>query len=287
MDKLSDVATTFRTLTPHTVVTWLDKLRFPLILILWVAIIISFGFMYLFFSTDTSYLVYTQSHVPVNTIADAIYFSFVAATTTGFGDITPLGVFKIVSIIEVLLGLLLLALVTSKLVSIKQDAILNELYELSFNESISKLRSSFLLFRQNLDRLLIKIEEGSASKRDMSTLSTHLSSLEHALTETFVIIGRKPTHGFIKNVDAVNTELIFNSILHSLEKLQELIALLQQHAVEWKIELNTLLLSNCLALTENLFSKLVSSRSLSKGKAADLVAQKTALVSSLQSAMER
>ncbi len=86
----------------------------------------------------------------INNLPDSIYFSFVTATTTGFGDFLPQGWFKLIVIAEVICGLLLLALVTSKLVSIKQDILLKEIYDMSFYERINRLRSGLLLFRQNL-----------------------------------------------------------------------------------------------------------------------------------------
>src|SRR3989338_6930496 len=125
-------------------VNWIDKLKFIHILILWVFIIMSFGMAYYFLANVNSFLYYNLDQSPITRVIDAVYFSFVAATTTGFGDIIPMGVFKIVSIIEVIFGLLLLALVTSKLVSIKQDMILDEIYESSLNEKINRLRSSLL-----------------------------------------------------------------------------------------------------------------------------------------------
>jgi len=78
------------------------------------------------------------------------------------------GFFKLISIFEVVFGLLLLAFVTSKLVSIKQDVILNEIYDISFNERLSMVRSSLLLFRQSLSRMMEKIEEiGKAKEAEL------------------------------------------------------------------------------------------------------------------------
>ena len=107
---------------PKTVITWLDKLTFPRILILWLFIITFFGLLYYFFANGNSFLFWNINRDTISTVADSIYFSFITATTTGYGDVLPTGAFKIIAIVEVIAGLLLLALVTSKLVSIKQDA---------------------------------------------------------------------------------------------------------------------------------------------------------------------
>ena len=119
--------------------TWLDKLTFFKIFLIWTSVIVIFGLIYFFFTTTRAFLFYTTSNSTVDQVLDAIYFSFITATSTGYGDIVPSGVFKIITIFEVVFGLLLLAFVTSRLISIKQDIILTEIYEISFNEKINRL----------------------------------------------------------------------------------------------------------------------------------------------------
>src|SRR3989344_3551522 len=97
--------------------TWFDRLTFGHIFIIWACIITVFGILYHFFSGSASNLFYTRTGGPVSSMLDSIYFSFITATTTGFGDIIPHGFFKVIAIFEAISGLLLLAFVTSKLVS--------------------------------------------------------------------------------------------------------------------------------------------------------------------------
>jgi len=113
----------------------IDRLKFKHIFLIWVSAIFFFGLIYHFSINSEAFLLYSKEGTHVSGIKDAIYFSFVTATTTGFGDIIPVGYFKTVAVIEVIFGLLLLAVVTSKLISIKQDAILSELYEFSLNDT--------------------------------------------------------------------------------------------------------------------------------------------------------
>src|SRR3989344_6939090 len=101
-----------------------DKLTFFDMFMIWVLIISVFGVTFYFASDEASYLLYAKSNQAVSTLADSIYFSFITATSTGFGDIIPQGNFKTMAIFEVVFGLVLLATLTSKLVSIKEDAIL-------------------------------------------------------------------------------------------------------------------------------------------------------------------
>ncbi len=261
---------------------WTDKLSFLHIFVFWIILIITFGGMYFFLSNDTSFLFYPALGLHVSDIKDSVYFSFVAATTTGFGDIVPLGWFKVISVLEVIFGLLLLAVVTSKLVSIKQDAILSEVYELSFNERINRLRSSLLVFRQNLDRTISKIEEGSIKRREINNLYVYISSFEDALKETFSLITRNEVHQFVKNIDAVNTQLIFNSILSSFEKVHELLSSMTEANLEWRSEINKNFVNGCLNINENLFAELNKSTMILKQTLQDLNARRSEVVSKIK-----
>ncbi|MBN1386052.1 two pore domain potassium channel family protein [Candidatus Woesearchaeota archaeon] len=216
----TDINNMFRDMKRKSLTRWIDKLTFTRILLLWIIIIILFGIAFYYLHDDSSYLFYTPDRSIPGTIFDSIYFSFVTATTTGFGDMIPFGWLKLVAIAEVICGLLLLALVTSKLVSIKQDIILDEIYVLSLNEKTNRLRSSMLLFRQNLDRLLSKVEEGVARKREISNLYLTLSSFEDTLNEIPPLFSKSDNH-FIKNIDALNAELLAAGVISSFEKLNE------------------------------------------------------------------
>src|SRR3989338_10426959 len=183
--------------------TWIDKLTFLHILLMWVSSVFIFGLAYFFFSSTHSFLLYSHEQIPVNKLTDMIYFSFVTATSTGFGDIIPRGWFKIMAVSEVVFGLVLLAFVTSKLVSLKQDVILEEIYDISFKERINRLRSALLLFRQHLSGVIEKVENSTISKREVADTYIFISPLEDTLHEIINLIGKEENH-FTKGMDATS-----------------------------------------------------------------------------------
>lgn len=236
--------------------TWLDRLQFHHILLIWIGIILLFGLVYFLFMTKKTLLFSNLTNKPVRNIVDVIYFSFITATSTGFGDIVPLGAYKIITIFEVIFGLVLLAFVTSKLVSLKQDVILNEIYEISFNERINRLRSSLLLFRQNINRLIVRIEDKSIKRREINEIYTYFSSLEGILKEISAILNTKGKNHFTKAIDPVDTELIFNSTVSSFRRINELLITLNENEFEWKRDVNLSSIYRCLTLNKNIFEKL-------------------------------
>jgi len=252
---------------------WLDKLTFPRIFLIWTFVILVFAFGYHFFSNGNNHLLYNVFNRPVNSIIDTIYFSFIIATSTGFGDIVPMGAFKIISVFEVIFGLMLLAFVTSKLVSLKQDIIINEIYDISFQERINRLRSSLLVFRQNLNRFISKAEDGNITRLMILDISSHISLLKDVLIEVSSLISTKKGY-YTKKIDPLNTELIFNSILQSYDKINELTTILNEKKIDWKKSKNLNTIKSSIDFNNELFEKLEKSKILEKKIMTDLSSQK-------------
>ncbi len=267
------------------ITTWHDRVQFWHILSMWVGMVVLFGFVFYFFSGPSAHLTYTLSQKPVLGLWDNIYFSFVTATTTGFGDVVPVGFFKVLSVMEVMFCLLLLAMVTSKLISIKQDIILTEIYEISFFEKINRLRSSLLLFRQNSTRLIAKVEEGSIQKREIHDMYTLIAPFEDLLSELSPLVNPKSKNLFTKVLDATNTELLLSSITHSFEKLLELIKVLNDKDHEWRREINLSVINRCIELDLSLFDKIQGLHTLDVARTQELLEQNSHVVTQLKDAI--
>src|SRR3989344_7963881 len=239
----------------------LEKVDFYQILLTWFFLIFMLGVIYYFFlGKFGANLVSTITKEPITKITDAIYFSFITATSTGFGDIIPLGFFKIIAVLEVTLGLLLLAVVTSKLVSIKQDIILEELYEMSFTEKINRLRSSLLLFRQHASRIATHVDAGTVDKKEVYDIYVYIHSMETVLEELLPMINPEEKYFFSKVMDPVDTELLINSILQSFERLLELITSLSKSNLQWRRPVAIATIKRCVSLNRQLFSKVIVSQ---------------------------
>jgi len=286
MKKYISLNQLLRSLKKKSMNAWFDKLSFLHIFLIWAIVIVIFGFAYHSLTKDTSYLYQVLENKTSLSIFDTIYFSFITATTTGFGDILPFGSFRILALIEVVCGLLLLALVTSKLVSIRQDVILNEVYEISLGEKISRIRSSLLLFRQNINRIIEHIEEGIIKKREIIDMYTYISSLEDSLQQIFTLFTRGRTNHFTKDVDPVNAELIFISIIQSLEKLLELINTSENQKIEWRREVTISLIKNSTKQSSLLFENIGTIKNLSNQTVKNLKSQIDVVVQDINKIIE-
>ena len=285
MKEFVDVGKIFEYVKKKKFSSWIDKLTFYHILFIWIIITILVGLAYYFLTDNNSYLLHVSEGKAVDNVMDAIYFSFIGSTTTGYGDIIPHGAFKFIYPFEVILALMLVAIVASKLVSVKQGIILSEIYDLSFYEKINELRSSLLLFRQNLSRVITKIEDGSIRKREISDVYMYLSPFEDILNEILVLTEKSDTNGFTKRIDPTNTELLLNSSLSSFEKINELVLTLNINKIDWRREVTLMFINKCIELNEELFSKTSASKIIPEKIMSELNSRKKGIIAAIKNGL--
>lgn len=75
-------------------------------------------------------------------LADAVYFSFVTATSVGFGDVLPVGLARVLAIVEAVAALLIFGAVIAKFVSHRQDELVREIYRVTFDERLDRVQSN-------------------------------------------------------------------------------------------------------------------------------------------------
>jgi hypothetical protein len=233
--------------------SWIDQLTFPRIFALWFFVIFCFGLVYFYAQTPQSYLWSVLANHRVDNLSDAVYYSFITATTLGYGDIVPLGGFRVLAIAEVVCGWLLLAMLTARLISIKQDIIIGELYEASIRSEITGLRTSLRHFRQKMDEFITHLEEGTLRKRSVNDLYRNLASFEENLIRIRAFIPEEKSRDFKKNPEEEDMEILLNGILNSFEKIDELMRVNIQDDVIWRTESTIGYLKTCLDICESIF----------------------------------
>jgi hypothetical protein len=168
-----------------------------------------------------------------------VYFSFITATTLGYGDIAPTGaISKLFAALEVVVGLIIWGLVISKLIGVKQERILEEVYDISYEEVIDRLRSGLYLFRSDVNRIMGKIESETIKPREVKDLWVIFSGLDANLAniKNFVMPTKSERY-YYKKIDIFRLELLLNSIQLSLNKMLELIKSMKAYNLDWKNDL--------------------------------------------------
>jgi hypothetical protein len=72
----------------------------------------------------------------------ALYFSFVTATSIGYGDIVPVGGARIIAVAEAIAALLTFGAVVAKFVSHRQDVLVGEIHRVTFEERLDRVQTN-------------------------------------------------------------------------------------------------------------------------------------------------
>lgn len=211
-----------------TIVRFLDNVSFVALLLLWIGLVIFFGFIY----AAGAPALFNQE---VN-LGNAIYYSFIASATVGFGPLIPTGYAKFLAILEFLASLLLYGIVISKLVSFKQEIILDEVYTISFHEKINRLRSMLYLFRADLNRVTEQIEDGKKHPALLKESAVYVHNLANTMSDIDDLLHHRDDDShYVKGVNFATFELILNSIIISMDKLTEFFTVVHQHKLPLEI----------------------------------------------------
>lgn len=219
-----------------------ERTSFGQIFAVWILSMVVFAGIFYFVSMDPdNTILYLDKPIThdLDGTGTIVYFSFITATTAGFGDIIPLGISKYLAVLEMIIGLVIFGMVVSKLVSVKQEIILEEIYNISHEERINRLRSALYLFRADVSKAIDKIDLNTISKQEVSDLWITLTSLDVTLTDIARIMTggvKKQNHDYVKKLDKFNTELLLNSVELSLAKIKDLFQHLNVNGYGWKTD---------------------------------------------------
>ncbi|MBI5148094.1 two pore domain potassium channel family protein [Candidatus Pacearchaeota archaeon] len=185
----------------------MDRLKLQYLIVLWVIVGILFGIVYWLF--PGSLIVAGKA---TYSIFDAVYFSFVTILTLGYGDISPIGGIRILVIVEGLLGWITFGVIVYKIVSVKEDVILDELHSMSNSEYVSRIRHYLFVSNTNLLRFINNIKtKKKIEKSDIYELSIISTTLEANIADARRFLCRERTP-FLKSIDDDDIMLILKSI---------------------------------------------------------------------------
>ena len=103
----------------------------------------------------------------------AIYFSFVDATSLGLGDIVPVGPARLLAIFEGVSALLIFGCVISKLVSHRQEVLIEEIHRNAFESRLGRVRTNLHMVLSEIQNIGEVIDEhGFQSERVTARLES-------------------------------------------------------------------------------------------------------------------
>jgi hypothetical protein len=116
-----------------------------------------FGFSFLYLILDANNGLKSTVHENIS-FGDCLYYSIITFTTLGYGDFYPVGLSKVLSAIEVVLGVAFFGMLVSKLTAAKSDYILHRLYS-------SEVQRRLLEFDTGINQFTESLKSGFQSNK--------------------------------------------------------------------------------------------------------------------------
>ena len=144
----------------------------------------------------------------IHGLLTALYFSFVTATSVGFGDVVPLGPVRALAIVEAVVGLLIFGAVVSKLVSRRQEQVVTEIHRIAFEDRLERVQTDLHSVLMEMQTIA---QQCKSKGTDVQQLSARLESASGiALAELRTI------HDLLYRPQSLPEEAMLEGILASL-----------------------------------------------------------------------
>lgn len=162
---------------------------------------------------------------------DALYFSIITATSTGYGDITPVGVSRVLASIQSISALLVFAVFVTKLVSHQQELTLTEVHRLTFEDVFHNTREGMFIARKDLDHIIRMVEkEGKLDAEHWENLNIAYRQLQ-SLFEEIPDFYENEIHHY--TIDERREQLLLEAVHRTLHRINQTLDVMSAHGIDW------------------------------------------------------
>lgn len=181
------------------------------ILASWLGMVLAFGGIY-WIAGLAGGRALVEGGVPVGAtwrgLGAALYFSFVTATSVGYGDVVPVGAVRMLAIAEAAAGLLIFGFLISRFVSRRQEELVAEIHRIAFESRLDRVQT-------NLHLVLSEVQAISGDCANRSVPPSRV--LARAESATMVFAGELRTvHDLLYRPQQVPEEEVLEAILANL-----------------------------------------------------------------------
>jgi len=145
--------------------------------------------------------------VDLKGLASALYFSFVTATSIGYGDIVPVGIGRAIAVAEAVTALLAFGAVVAKFVSHRQEDLVSEIHRITFEERLDRVQTNLHMVITEL----LSIAAMCEAQAPLNRITTRLES------SALIFLGEtRSIHDLLYQPRLIVEEGVLASILASL-----------------------------------------------------------------------
>ncbi len=162
---------------------------------------------------------------------NALYYSIITATSTGYGDIVPHGFSKIVASVQTIMSLLVFAIFVTKLVSHRQEMTIMEVHRLTFEDVFHNSREGMFIARKDFDHIIHNLEDyGTMEMEHWENLVIAYRQLQ-TLFEEIPDFYQNETHRY--TIDRKREELLLEAVHRTLHRINQMLDLMSIKGVDW------------------------------------------------------
>ncbi|RLJ07473.1 MAG: hypothetical protein DRP13_03840 [Candidatus Aenigmatarchaeota archaeon] len=220
---------------------WIDKLSLKVIFILALVVIIIFSFIFyiLTYISPENGLSNTDKKT---TILTYLLFSVSSFFSASQNKIISLGISSVLSLIEIIIGYLFLAIIISKIVSFKQDKIIKSIYSLNFHKEFHEFRielqrlrkeirktANQILWEDNNWKLLNRYFKKECDENYIKKISSLIRGVYFYMRREI-----EKTPILLSEIRDFEFERLLNSLHLSLNELKKSINKFNQKGYNWK-----------------------------------------------------
>jgi rhodanese-related sulfurtransferase len=202
----------------HSLSDLIDQASTFQLFLVWAATVMSCGFTYWFGALIGDHGL-VEAGAPVaadwHGFGTALYFSLVTATSVGYGDVVPIGIGRLIAAMEAVAALLIFGAVISKFVSHRQEDLVSEIHNITFEDRLDRVQANLHMVISELLAVAAACEAPNASfHRVQARLDSTL----------LVFLGELRTiHGLLYQPRLIVEEGVLASILASLASAMEIL----------------------------------------------------------------
>ncbi len=160
----------------------------------------------------------------LNGLATAVYFSFVTATSVGYGDVLPVGWARGLSVAEAVTSLMVFGAIIAKFVSRRQEQLVSEIHRVTFEERLDRVQTNLHMVLSELHAITAMCESRSVPyKRVASRLESAVRVFAGELKTVHDLLYRPE-----REPDEPRLRAILVGLASALEGLQEVLSCLPE-----------------------------------------------------------
>lgn len=211
----------------------ITQLPYSTLLLLWMGLAAGFAVAYALLA------MFLPEHAPPQLLAlsplarfgDSLYFSIITATSTGYGDIVPMGFSKVLASVQAISSLFVFAILVTKLVSNQQELAVRQVHKLTFEDVFHNTREGLFVIRKDFDRMMGKANHGvHLDYEDWEDLATAFKQGQSLLLE---IPAFYDTEHALYMIDERREQLLHEAVHRTLHRINQLIDAFSLAGVDW------------------------------------------------------